>query len=443
MLSRRRFISLASKTGIAAASAPLWFNETSVRAFAQMSGTYKAIVLVTLTGGNDGNNTIIPLDAASYAEYASIRSALALPQSDCIPVSTAQGDKNFGLHPSLTNIASLYNNGRALAVANVGPLGAPATKAQLLANPSLLPQALQSHPAGQAQWESASTLALPATGWGGRIADLIQSQSGSLPPLLDAGPASIFTVGQSVQGIAIPVGTTKMVPLPSGIDSAILAIAEDDSKAANRLVAQAAQLRAKSIGQQALIEQAQNSGTPLKTVFPSTGFGQTLSAIASVINGRSVIGASRQIFYAQQGVYDTHTTQLAAHAEYLSEFDGGIAAFVAALQEMGLQDDVLICTHSDFNRSFVGNGSAGTDHAWGNHQFVIGGGIRGGRIIGEMPDPEVGGSLDISTNGTWIPTLSVTQMTAGVGSWLGLSPSQLSTVFPDLAAFPQGAIVLS
>jgi len=443
MLSRRRFVNLATKTGIAAASAPLWFNETSIRAFAQMAGTYKAIVVVTLLGGNDGNNTIIPLDSAGYGEYAAIRSALALPQGSCLPMSAGGGGGSFGLHPSLVHTSSLYNLGKALAVANVGPLAAPATKAQLLANPSLLPQALQSHPAGQAQWESASALALPATGWGGRIADFIQSRSGSLPPVLDAGAASIFTVGQSVQGIAIPVGTTKMVPLPSGIDSTILAIAEDDSNADNLLVAQAAQLRAKSMGQQTLITQAQQSGNPLKTVFPSTGFGQTLSAIASVINGRSVIGASRQIFYAQQGVYDTHSAQLGTHAGYLTEFDGGVGAFVAALQEMGLQDDVLICTISDFNRSLVGNGSAGTDHAWGNHQFIIGGGIRGGRIIGTMPEPELGGSLDLSTNGTWIPTLSVTQMTAGVGSWMGLSSSQLATVFPDLASFPEGSIVLS
>jgi uncharacterized protein (DUF1501 family) len=443
MLSRRRFLNIATKTGIAAASAPLWLDQTSVRAFAQMSGTYKAIVVVTLIGGNDGNNSIIPLDTSSYGEYAAIRAGLALPMGSCIPLSKGSGSGIFGLHPSLVNTAALYNGGRALAVANVGPLAAPTTKAQFRANPSLLPQALESHPANQAQWESATSLALPATGWGGRMADLLQSQSGSLPPVLDAGGASIFTVGQSVQGIAIPVGTTKMVPLPSGINSAILAIAENDSSAENLLVAQAAQLRAKSIGQQALIAQAQSSGTPLTTVFPATGFGQTMKAIASVIKGRDVLGASRQIFYAQQGNYDNHAAQLNAHAACLTEFDGGVGAFFAALQEMGLQDDVLICTLSDFNRSMLGNVSGGTDHAWGNHQFIIGGGIKGGRIIGTVPEPELGGSLDVTTNGTWIPTLSVTQMTASIGSWMGLSSSQLATVFPDLANFSDGPIALT
>jgi uncharacterized protein (DUF1501 family) len=148
------------------------------------------------------------------------------------------------------------------------------------------------------------------------------------------------------------------------------------------------------------------------------------------------------MFYIQQGVYDTHQSQLVNHATYLSDLDSGIGAMVSALQEMGLENNVMICTHSDFNRTMVANGSAGSDHAWGNHQLVIGGGITGGRIIGTIPEPELGGSLDCNGAGTWIPTLSVTQMTAAMGWWLGLSKTQLNTVFPDLANFSQGPIVL-
>ncbi len=443
MISRREFVKIASRTGITAATAPLWFHATSSRAFAQMSGTYKALVVVTLSGGNDGNNMIVPLDSASYTAYASLRSALALPAGSCLPMSSSSGSPAFGFHPSLKNVASLYNSGNALAVANVGPLAMPVTKAQLAANPSLVPQALLSHPAGIAQWESATTAALPTTGWGGRIADLIASQSGSLPPVLDAGASSIFSVGNSVQGIAIQTGSSSLVALPTGIGPAILSIAQSDASSQNQLVAQAAKLRVQAINQQALLAQAQSSGTPLSTVFPASSFGQGLSAIASIMNGRSVVGASRQIFYIQQGVYDTHASQLGAQANYLSELDSGIGAFISALQEMGLQNDVLLCTHSDFNRTLIGNGTAGTDHAWGNHQLIVGGGIRGGRIIGTIPEPELGGSSDFNGEGTWIPALSVTQMAAALGGWMGLSSAQLTTVFPDLANFSQGPISLS
>jgi uncharacterized protein (DUF1501 family) len=317
------------------------------------------------------------------------------------------------------------------------------TKAQLLANPSLAPQELLSHPAGQSQWESASTVALPATGWGGRIADLVASQSGSLTPMFNSGGASIFTVGRSVQGIAVTsqAGTTSV--LPAGMESAIMAIAANDALSQNAIVSQAAQLRVRAANQQALITQAQQSGTPLTTTFPESPFGQALQAIAGIINGRSVIGASRQIFYAQQSGYDTHQDQLSAHSQQLSDLDGSLGAFMSALDEMGLSNQVLICTHSDFNRTIIANSSGGSDHAWGNHQLVLGGGIKGGQIIGTYPDLDLGGSMDINGYGTWVTTLSVTQMAAGIGTWMGLNSDQLTSVFPDLGNFPGGAISLT
>jgi uncharacterized protein (DUF1501 family) len=440
MLSRRALLKLAARTGMAAASAPLWSHELCLRAFAQNASTYKAIVVVTLEGGNDANNMIVPIDNTTYAEYASLRSAVAIPQGQCLPLSGT----NFGFHPSMSNLASLYNAGNALVVANVGPLVQPVTQAQILANSDLLPQELLAHPAGVAQWESASAVATPSTGWGGRMADIMASQSGSLPPLFALGTASIFTVGQFVQGIVMQQGsTTLLTPLPAGINAAILAIAQNDSQAANQLVAQAAQLRVQALNEQTLLAQAQNSGTALTTVFPTTSFGQNMQGIANAINGRSVIGASRQIFYCQIEGFDTHGSQLGMQSSLLSQLDGGIGAFISALLEMGLQNNVMICTHSDFNRTYISNVNAGTDHAWGTHQLVIGGGLKGGRILGTVPVPELGGSADLNGYGTWIPTLSVTQMVAGIGSWMGLSASQLATVFPDLPNFSQGALSFS
>jgi uncharacterized protein (DUF1501 family) len=181
----------------------------------------------------------------------------------------------------------------------------------------------------------------------------------------------------------------------------------------------------------------------LKTQFPQSGFGQGLRTIANTINGRSVIGASRQIFYLQQGQYDTHQDQLFLHGSFLSELDASIGAFMMALREMGLEKSVLVTTHSDFNRTYTSNVTSGSDHAWGNHQLILGGGIRGGRIIGTVPEPELNGNLDYNGYGTWIPDLSVTQMAASIGSWMGLSSDQVAGVFPDLSNFSQGAIALT
>jgi uncharacterized protein (DUF1501 family) len=441
MISRRMFMNIAAKSGLSAATAPLWFSEISSRAFAQTTDSYKAIVVVTMNGGNDGNNMIIPLDDAEHSQYSSLRGAIAIPQSACLPLSGS--GRSFGLHPSLPNVAALYNTGEALVVANIGPLVAPVTKARLLQSPNLAPQALLSHPAGINQWESSSAVASPTTGWGGRIADLIASQSGSLPPILEAGLASIFSVGRSVQGIVLQNGSTSFTPLPTGIDQTILAIAQNDSKSQNNLVSQAAQIRVQAMNQQVLLSQASSAGATLKTQFPQSGFGQGLRTIANTINGRSVIGASRQIFYLQQGQYDTHQDQLFLHGSFLSELDASIGAFMMALREMGLEKSVLVTTHSDFNRTYTSNVTGGSDHAWGNHQLILGGGIRGGRIIGTVPEPELNGNLDYNGYGTWIPDLSVTQMAASIGSWMGLSSDQVAGVFPDLSNFSKGAIALT
>ncbi len=427
---------------MAGASAPLWLNLISSQAFAQAAGGYKAVVLVSLPGGNDGNNMLVPTSSAEYNEYAAIRGPIAIPAGSLNALQGTSNGLTFGLHPSLANVASLYNQKRAALVANIGPMRAPATKAQILANSTLLPEALLSHPQQLAQWESATTSAAPVTGWGGRMADLFTAQAGSLPAMLDAGPSSIFTVGNSVQGIAVQADGGDLVALPTGMDAAILAVAQAESQSPNVLISQAAQLRVLSAKQQVVLKQAQSAGSGLQTAFPTSGFGNVLKTIAQVMGGRSVIGASRQIFYCTQGGYDTHQNQWSAHAAQLSDLDGGLMAFMTALDELGLTNQVLVCTHSDFNRSMQSNSTLGTDHAWGNHQIILGGGIQGGRVLGTMPVLELGGSSDLGGIGTWIPTTSVTQMTAAVGSWMGLNKTQLASVFPDLANFPTGALSL-
>ena len=360
MLSRRHFLRHSGQLGLAAATAPLWANMICKDAFAQsLFSNYKAVVLVTLFGGNDGNNMLIPLDTNAYQAYASMRSAIALPQASCLPLNGSSSGIRYGLHPSLPNLAGLYNSKRASIIANVGPIGSPATKPQLMQNPALVPQGLMNHVVGRAQWESASTDLLPATGWGGRVADYLTSQSGTLPPLLDAGPASIFTVGHSVQAIAVQANSGAVVALPAGIDSAILSIGKGDVGSSNHLVSQVAQLRMAAIQQQDIINQAQSANTPLQTAFPATPFGQVLNAIAKVINGRNVTGASRQIFYCQQGNYDTHTSQLSGQSADFAELDSGLGAFMKALDEMGLGNQVLVCTHSDFNRTMQANTNGG------------------------------------------------------------------------------------
>jgi uncharacterized protein (DUF1501 family) len=342
------------------------------------------------------------------------------------------------MHPSLTNIANRFNQKQALVVANVGPMVKKLTKAELLSSSSLQPQGLFSHPAGLAQWQSASTIALPDTGWGGRIADIYSSQSGDLPPALTASGSSIFTVGRTVQGVAVQAQAQSgggAVAVPAALQAAVRALAQTDVHSDNLIVAEVARLRESSMAEQALLLQASRYGSPLTPKFSPTALGASMKMIAQIINGRGIIGASRQLFYCVQEGYDQHQQLIKNQAATLADLDTNIGAFMDALDEMGLTNEVIICTHSDFNRTMQGNINLGSDHGWGNHQILLGGGMNGGQIMGDFPDLEFGGESDFGTQGLWIPTTSVTQMAAGIGSWMGLNDDQLSSVFPDLINF--------
>lgn len=446
-ITRRKFLNLGACTGMAAATMPLWASALSENAFAQNinSSSYKAVVLITLIGGNDGNNMIVPISTNFYSQYATLRGAIALPQASLLPLNGTGGSAlgPVGFHPSLPNIAQRFNQKQALIVANAGPMVSNATKEQLLSDIALQPESLYSHPAGQAQWLSSTTAALPDTGWGGRIADISASLSGSLPPVLSASGSSLFSVGRTVQGVALQVGGTGgTVAVPTGLQDAIRSLTQQDMLSNNQLVSEVAQLRNSAMAQQAILNEASAYGALPNLGFSGSAFGSAMKTIAQIINGRSIIGASRQLFYCAQGNYDTHQQQLSGQAANLTDLDSNLGAFMNALDDIGLTDEVLICTHSDFNRTMQSNATLGSDHAWGNHQLILGGGISGGRIIGTFPDLDLGGSCDMGTQGLWIPTTSVTQMTAGIGNWMGLNAGQIAAVFPNLVKFQGGPITL-
>jgi uncharacterized protein (DUF1501 family) len=418
---------------------PLWMRLAGVEAFAQSTSGYKAVVCISLMGGNDGNNVIIPTDAATYNQYASVRQGLALAQGTLHQVKTSAGAQ-YGFHPSLANLSSIFSAGNASVIANVGPMDQPVTKAALQQNPELLPQLFGSHPVSVAQWESATAESAPATGWGGRIADQIASLSGLLPPVLSVSGVSTFTVGETVQSVSMLQASASDLPLPPNLLDPTITIAGIDSSSNNEIVQRAAQMRSSALQMQTILQQSQTQGSTFKTVFPTSPLGQDLQTITQLINGRSVTEASRQLFYANTGNYDTHGGQSATHATLLSDLDASLGAFVTALKEIGMFNEVLILTLSDFGRTMQSNSTAGSDHAWGNHQFLIGGGLSGNRVIGQLPEFDIGGSQDYTGQGVWIPTIATQQVAANVAGWLGLNSTQVTGIFPNLAAFSKTPI---
>jgi uncharacterized protein (DUF1501 family) len=413
-------------------------------AHAAPANDYKALVCIFLYGGNDTNNMIVPLDTAGYANYAQTRSYLALPQSQLLPLDASGGAPQYGLHPALPGLQSLWASRNLAVVANVGPLVQPLTKAQYLSTATAKPENLFSHIDQQHQWQASISSASSNSGWGGRLAEQLAelNVSSRVPPMISTGGNNLFVTGAASQALAIPTsGSFGLNGFSNSGADALRRSALEQLLNVDQTInlAQAAQ----TVTNGALTSSAilspilMTTDATLSARFMglTSDFSQQLLAIAKVIEARSALGASRQVFLATLGSFDTHSDQLNQQQVLLSQLDAGLTAFHGAMADIGAGKSVTSFTLSDFSRNFLPNTGGGTDHGWGSHPLVIGDAVNGGRIYGTMPILELSGPDDASNLGRWIPTLAVDQFAATLATWFGADATALAAVLPNLSAF--------
>ncbi len=177
-------------------------------AHGQAASDYKALVCVFMFGGNDGNNTLIPIDSTGYAQYAAVRpvsSGINLAQASLLPIQPVNLGMPFGLHPALPELQTLFTQNKMAILANVGTLLQPTTKPQY--NAGMRPLSLYSHSDQQAQWQSSISNTAAGTGWGGRVADKVAALNApsGFPVITSLDGTVLFATGATTAPLTIPV----------------------------------------------------------------------------------------------------------------------------------------------------------------------------------------------------------------------------------------------
>jgi uncharacterized protein (DUF1501 family) len=424
----------------------------------QAATDYRALVCVFLNGGNDGNNMF--LDLNQYGVYSTARNTaqLAIPQASFLPVSPVSGG-SFGFHPNMPEMQNLFNQGRLAVLCNNGPLVEPLTRTTYQNGSGKKPLQLFSHSDQVGLYSTAIANSVSQTGWGGRLADKTLGLNGAatFPSNVSIAGVNLFLTGVDTRQLAVSDSNTSLANVLQLNNAPGASAAESSSRLASfneirtfdnnfKLVKAASDVRSSSIQ----TDNALSTVNPvLTTPFPnpSTSISRQLLQVARLIKASTDpaagINMKRQIFFVQIGGFDTHSAQLNGQGTLLQQLSQAINAFFSATVELGLQDKVTLFTMSDFSRTMQpsGTGAAqvGSDHAWGNHQFIVGGAVQGHTLYGAYPNITPGGPDDTdgggSPRGRWIPTTSIEQYAATLASWYGLSSADLTAVFPLIGHF--------
>lgn len=411
---------------------------------------YRALVVVYLNGGNDGNNVLVPTDAA-YNDYQTSRANLAIPKASLRTLSGSAAGHTFGVHPALGPLVTLYNGQRLAFISNVGPLVEPVTAAEVLNNSKRVPPFLLSH-SDQTAIVQGWTVTEDGSGWAGRGLE-------KLPSSLRHGLSAITmdTNRTLVLGRQSPVA---FMP-PGGMrwwGTADLAQPQTESvqtiqrmarwQFANAYEAEFARTFGYAVNDSTTLTQAFLRATEPTQDFGTDYLGANLRSLASVLPVFKSQGMKRQVFLLHWGGFDTHANQRGTDPitqdAQLAVLAQALKAFDDANRAAGLDMNVVTLVMTEFGRTLRPGSGGGSEHAWGNHWFALGGPVAGGTVIGSFPDLTLGGpdDGDAGLNGRLVPTTSSDQVGASLMSWLGLASSNFTTVFPNLANFATRTIPL-
>lgn len=362
-ITRREFI----RDGVAAFTvsyaAPAFLSDI---ALAQGSRSRNLVVLY-LSGGNDALSTVIPYQDPFYA---SRRPAIAIPAGQVLQIGSDSAGKTLGLHPRLTGLRQIFNDGRLAVVQRTGYLNSS-----------------RSHFQGTDIWGTADPGSPTSLGWLGRYLD-------TLPPPVDAlagwntardMPRALYA--RTVAVPTIPDARTYSLSSPNSGAEAL-----NERAAATRMANYAPSHRphlsfvnGSLRGALDTLDRVASVNSYVSSItYPNNGFALALRTVA----GSIARGIGTRVYWVQTGGFDTHSNQgnagAGGYANLMGTVGDGLLAFYNDLRNQGLLNDTLVLQFSEFGRRISENGSQGTDHGAAGVMMAMGGAVRGG-IYGTAP----------------------------------------------------------
>jgi uncharacterized protein (DUF1501 family) len=370
-MNRRNFIKQSAFTTAGTMLIPHFLKAYESQMLGKGPGsTGKILVVVQLSGGNDGLNTVIPYRNDIYYRE---RPTIAIR-----PEKVLQLNDEIGLHPAMGSLKALYDEGLLTVINNVG-----------------YPNPDRSHFRSMDIWQTASDSdKYVNTGWVGRYLDAACAGAAQQPfrTIEVDDTLSLAMKGNALNGLAVLDPKKLYNQTRSGFVNGLSKAQSTPHEGHEpESVAYLYKTLAETVSSADYVyEKSSRAGRPVAsapagtrlTTFPNSELGNRLKTVSQLIQA----GIDTSVYYVSISGFDTHINQPGQQERLLGQYAEAVGAFMADLKTAGRQNDVLLMTFSEFGRRVKQNASNGTDHGTANNVFLVGGGLPSRRVLNEAPN---------------------------------------------------------